>query len=200
MSQSYVIRVTTSVCVPAGEQSDRITRRVVPPLRGLSAEDQADLLASALARRPAWRSVGEGVFVRERGQLVERLDARTGELEVSGTNCEATLEVAGEVSVPLHAAPDVVTDRIHRRTDALRETARTELARSEAARQAAQRELAGGFEATEAERVAELEELVREVTAAGLKLLAGRLGRVTACDEQLDDGSYELVIRVELPD
>lgn len=198
MSQTYCIRVATSVCVPVGEQRDRVTRRIaLPHLRGVDPAEVAEVLAGVLRARAGWRDEGEGVHVRSRGQVQERLDTRSGELELTTSTSEATLDVEGQAVVGRSASREAVERACERQRAMLRARAERTLAHTDQAERAARRELAERIEGSEEERTAELLEVVRATTSEVLQRLATRLGKVTAVEEQTGD-DYELVIRIEV--
>lgn len=200
MSQTYVIRSVVSITVPVSEQRDRVVRRLPPPLvKGIPAEEHAEILAEVLARR-GWRPAGDGTLARERGSVRERVDPRSRELEITASVSEATVEVEVEVPVREGASPGEIQAALERHARSHEDADRARLAWSEAAQRAAQRDLAREIEVTEAARAAELEDVVREAEAEALKRLAPRLGRVRSVDERTVTGDYELVIKIETDD
>lgn len=194
MSQTYVIKVSASVQEQVNAKDKRTKKLVLTEI--VPCDEQRDILRQRLAER-GFEQEGDDPdkLVRRRGKVVERIDLK--ELVVEATvELEKTLERERTVVVRGDRDmenPDERRDREQKNLE--KQIAITEDERAKA-QQTLQREIAQQLDDTEEQRTKELNEVVREVYAEGLKRKAGRLGTITEMREGQVGEDYELVIKI----
>ncbi len=195
MSQSYVIRVSASVQEKVSAKDKRTKSLVLTEI--VPAEEQREILRERLKEK-GWEEV-EGSdgqqLERKRGEVVETLDLDTLTVEATA-ELERTLERSRTITVRGDRDFEAEEERRAKEKQALERSIAISDSEREEARSGMQREIAEALEATDAERDAELNEVVREVYAESLKRKAGRMGQVTEISESRQGGEYELVIKI----
>ncbi len=194
VSQTYEITVSASVRVEV-RAGDRQRKRLVLTEIVPQDEQREILRERALARGWEADPSDAQVLVRKQGDVEERLDLRELAVEAQVERQETvvrerTIVVRGDLD---REAPEARRKREREQLE--RQLAPTDGERAEAER-ILQREIAARLEETEEARDRELNELVREVYAEGLKRKAGQLGQVTEVREGQAGDDYELVIRI----
>lgn len=194
MSQTYVIKVSASVQEQVSAKDKRTKRLVLTEI--VPCDEQRDVVRERLEARGFAEDPGDkDVLTRKKGQVVERVDLKdltveaTVELEKS-LERERTVVVRGDRDME---NPDERRSREQRNLE--KQLAITDEERAKA-EQTLQREIAEVLDDTEEERNRELNDVVREVYAEGLKRKAGRLGTITEMREGQAGDDYELVIKI----
>lgn len=194
MSQTYVIKVSASVQEQVHAKDKRVKKLTLTEIT--TPEEQREILRERLKGR-GFEQEGDDpdVLVRTKGKIKERVDLEEGTVE-STVELEKTLERERTIVVRGDRDNDNPDERRAREQKNLeRQIAITDEER-ERAQQQLQREIAKGLDETEEERNKELNEVVREVYAEGLKRKATRLGTITELREGQVGEDYELVIKI----
>jgi hypothetical protein len=194
MSQTYVIKVSASVQEQVHAKDKRVKKLTLTEIT--TPEEQKEILRERLKER-GFEQEGDDpdTLVRKKGKIVERVDLEEQTVE-STVELEKTLERERTIVVRGDRDNDNPDERRNREQKNLeRQIAITDEER-ERAQQQLQREIAKGLDETEEERNKELNEVVREVYAEGLKRKAGRLGTITEMREGQVGEDYELVIKI----
>lgn len=194
MSQSYVIRVAASVKENVKAKDRRVKSLVLSEI--LPTDELREVLRQRLEER-GWRPEegNDGVYVRQRGDVTEKID-------LESLTCEAEVEVERTLerqrSIMVRGDRDFENEEDRRRKEQERlerSIAITDAERQEAS-DALQRRIADLLDETDEERTAELNSIVREVYTEALKRKAARLGSITEVREGQTGDDYELVIKV----
>ncbi len=195
MSQSYVIRVSASVQEKVSAKDRRTKSLVLTEI--VPAEEQEEILRERLKDK-GWEEVegSEGrKLKRQRGDVTETIDL--DEMTVEATvELERTLERSRTITVRGDRDFESEDERRAKERDSLERSIAITDEERDSATSGMQRQIAEALEETEAERTAELNEVVREVYAESLKRKAGRLGQVKEVQENRQGGDYELVIKI----
>jgi spore germination protein YaaH len=194
MSQTYVIKVSASVQEHVHAKDKRVKKIVLTEI--VTREEQKELVRQRLVERGFQPDAAEPeVLVRRKGDVVERVDLRDMTVEATVEKGQ-TLERERTVVVRGDRDLEDQEERRRREQRALeQQLAITEDERAKA-QAGLQREIAQTLDETEEERTAELNEVVREVYAEGLKRKARKLGQVTEVREGRAGEDYELVIKI----
>jgi hypothetical protein len=193
MSQTYVIKVSASVQEQVTAKDRRRKTLVLTEI--VPCDEQREILRERLKARGFEDGPEEGTLVRKRGRIVEKVDL--GDLSVeAGVELEKSLERERTIVVRGDRDMDDPEQRRAREQRNLeRQLAITDEER-EKAQQTLQREIAQELDDSEEQRNQELNEVVREVYAEGLKRKASRLGTITEMREGQVGEDYELVIKI----
>ncbi|MCO5167947.1 MAG: hypothetical protein M9894_16510 [Planctomycetes bacterium] len=194
MSQTYVIKVSASVQEQVNAKDRRTKKLVLTEI--VPQDEQREIVRERLKGRGfAEDPADEDVLTRTKDGVVERVDLK--DLTVEATvELEKTLERERTVVVRGDRDFENPDERRGREQQNLeKQIAITDEERAKA-QQALQREIARTLDETEEERNRELNEVVREVYAEGLKRKAGRLGTITEMREGQVGEDYELVIKI----
>lgn len=194
MSQTYVIKVSASVQEHVRAKDKRVKKIVLTEI--VSKEEQKELVRGQLVER-GFEQEGDDpdVLVRKKGEVTERVDL--GEMTVEAT-VEKGKVLERERTVVVRGDRDLEDQEERRRREQRgleQQIAITEEERTKA-QSGLQREIATTLDETEEERTTELNEVVREVYAEGLKRKARKLGQVTEVREGRAGEDYELVIKI----
>ena len=194
MSQSYVIKVSASVQEQVRAKDRRVKRLVLTEI--VPRDEQKELVRRALEGRGWKAQEGEpDALTRTADGVTETVDLKEMTVE-SSVELDRTLERERTVVVRGDRDRDDPEARRAREQQTLeRQLAITEEERAKA-QSALQREIATTLDDTEAARARELNEVVREVYAEGLKRKAARLGSITEVREGRAGEDYELVIKI----
>lgn len=194
MSQTYVIKVSASVKEDVNAKDKRVKRIVLTEI--IPCEEQKEIVKKQLLERGFEEEQGNpDVLVRRKGDVVERVDLEEMTVEAS-VEKEASLERERTIVVRGDRDFENQDDRRSREQRALeQQIAITDEERNKA-QAALQRQIAERLDETEEERTTELNEVVRETYAEGLKRKASRLGQVTEVREGQAGEDYELVIKI----
>ncbi len=194
MSQTYVIKVSASVQEQVRAKDKRVKKIVLTEI--VSKEEQKELVRGQLVERGfAPEGDDPDVLVRRKGEVVERVDL--GEMTVEAT-VEKNKVLERERTVVVRGDRDLEDQEERRRREQRgleQQIAITDEERTKA-QSGLQREIATTLDETEEERTTELNEVVREVYAEGLKRKARKLGQVTEVREGRAGEDYELVIKI----
>lgn len=194
MSQTYVIKVSASVQEQVNAKDKRTKKLVLTEI--VPCDEQRDIIRERLRERGFEESKDDkDVLVRKKGRVVEKVDLKDMTVEAT-VELEKTLERERTIVVRGDRDMENPDDRKSREQKNLeKQIAITDEERARA-QQTLQREIAKELDATEEERTKELNEVVREVYAEGLKRKAGRLGTITEMREGQVGEDYELVIKI----
>lgn len=194
MSQTYVIKVSASVQEQVNAKDKRTKKLVLTEI--VPCDEQRDIIRERLKERGFEESKDDkDVLVRKKGRVVEKVDLKDMTVEAT-VELEKTLERERTIVVRGDRDMENPDERKSREQKNLeKQIAITDEERARA-QQTLQREIAKELDATEEERTKELNEVVREVYAEGLKRKAGRLGTITEMREGQVGEDYELVIKI----
>jgi hypothetical protein len=194
MSQTYVIKVSASVQEQVNARDKRTKKLVLTEI--VPCDEQRDIVRERLKERGFEEDASDkDVLVRKRGRVVEKIDLKDMTVEAT-VELEKTLERERTIVVRGDRDMENPDERRSREQKNLeKQIAITEEERGRA-EQTLQREIAATLDETEEERTKELNEVVREVYAEGLKRKAGRLGTITEMREGQVGEDYELVIKI----
>ena len=194
MSQTYVIKVSASVQEQVNAKDKRTKKLVLTEI--VPCDEQRDIVRERLKERGFEEDASDkDVLVRKRGRVVEKVDLKDMTVEAT-VEMEKTLERERTIVVRGDRDMENPDERRSREQKNLeKQIAITEEERGRA-EQTLQREIAKTLDETEEERTKELNEVVREVYAEGLKRKAGRLGTITEMREGQVGEDYELVIKI----
>lgn len=194
MSQTYVIKVSASVQEQVHAKDKRTKKLVLTEI--VPRDEQRDIVRERLKQRGFEEDPNDAdVLVRKKGRVVEKVDLKDMTVEAT---VELTKALERERTVVVRGDRDMENPEERRAREQKNLEKQIAIAEEERrqAEQALQREIASELDETEEERNRELNEVVREVYAEGLKRKAGRLGTVTEVREGQVGEDYELVIKI----